>query len=204
LEGAQRANSAGSAPNPFLPQGASAGLDGGGYTRGQGRVAVLHFRTVGRLSTFWRTRLGRSASPSAVASGARFQTFGWPVIRPESMPSAAITSYKPTSRYLCACPDLDYFRFVDHSGNDTGSVRVLCQRCGEHALHNVSKVWVQGGATSQQVGESNKESTTGRCWPFQLRFPPPHCAVTVDVTRRRLVSCRFCCLPLWAKALLER
>jgi len=87
-----------------------------------------------------------------------------------------ITQHKPTSRYLCACPDLDYFRFVDHSGNDTGSVRVLCQRCGEHALHNVSKVWVQGGATSQQVGESNTESTTGRCWPFQLRFPPPHCA----------------------------
>ena len=98
----------------------------------------------------------------------------------------------------------DNFRVADHSGNDTGSVRVLCRRCGERALHNVSKVWVQGGATSQQVGESNTESTTGRCWPFQLRFPPPHCAVTVDVTRRRLVSCRFCCLPLWAKALLER
>ena len=26
-----------------------------------------------------------------------------------------MTSNKPTSRYLCACPDLDYFRFVDHS-----------------------------------------------------------------------------------------
>src|SRR5207302_11137893 len=53
LERAQRADSAGSAPNPFLPQGASACLDGGVYTTGPGRVPVLHFRTVGHLSTFW-------------------------------------------------------------------------------------------------------------------------------------------------------
>jgi len=28
------------------------------------------------------------------------------------MPRAEITSCKPTSHYLCACPDLDYFRFA--------------------------------------------------------------------------------------------
>jgi hypothetical protein len=37
LERAQRADSAGSAPNPFIPQGASACLDGGVYTTGPGR-----------------------------------------------------------------------------------------------------------------------------------------------------------------------
>jgi hypothetical protein len=36
-----------------------------------------------------------------------------PAIHPESLPSAEITSYKPTSRYLSASPDLDYFRFAD-------------------------------------------------------------------------------------------
>jgi hypothetical protein len=40
-------------------------------------------------------------------------TSGFPVIRPESMPSADITSYKPTSRYLSACPDLDCFQLAD-------------------------------------------------------------------------------------------
>src|SRR5260370_5092085 len=40
-ERAQRADSAGSAPNPFLPQGASACLDGGIYTTVPGRVPVL-------------------------------------------------------------------------------------------------------------------------------------------------------------------
>src|SRR5690242_2489462 len=31
------------------------------------------------------------------------------------MPRAEFRSYKPTSRYLSACPDLDYFRLADHS-----------------------------------------------------------------------------------------
>jgi hypothetical protein len=29
------------------------------------------------------------------------------------MPSAEMPSYKPTSRYRCAYPDLDYFQFAD-------------------------------------------------------------------------------------------
>jgi hypothetical protein len=36
------------------------------------------------------------------------------VIRLGSMSSTEITSCKPTCRYLCACPDLDYFRFADN------------------------------------------------------------------------------------------
>jgi hypothetical protein len=32
------------------------------------------------------------------------------------MPSAEIVSDKPTFRYLCACPDLDYFRIADKPG----------------------------------------------------------------------------------------
>jgi hypothetical protein len=39
---------------------------------------------------------------------------GHTVIRPESMPSAEITSYKPTSRYRSAYPELDYFRIADN------------------------------------------------------------------------------------------
>ena len=52
LERAQRTDSAGSAPNPFLPQGASVCLDGGVHTTGPGWVPVLHFRTGRHLSTF--------------------------------------------------------------------------------------------------------------------------------------------------------
>jgi len=41
-----------------------------------------------------------------------------PVIRPESMPSAEITSYKPTSRYQSPVARLDYFRIADDSPNN--------------------------------------------------------------------------------------
>jgi hypothetical protein len=44
--------------------------------------------------------------------------FGGYGMRPYELASQsgaiAITCYKPTSRYLCACPDLDYFGFADH------------------------------------------------------------------------------------------
>jgi hypothetical protein len=52
LESAERADSAGRASNPFLPQGASVCLNDGVFTTGPGRVPVLHFRTVGLLSNF--------------------------------------------------------------------------------------------------------------------------------------------------------
>jgi hypothetical protein len=42
LERAQRAHSAGSAPNPFFPQGASARLDGGVYTTWPGRNGISY------------------------------------------------------------------------------------------------------------------------------------------------------------------
>jgi hypothetical protein len=51
--------------------------------------------------------------------------FARPAIRLESMPSAEITSYKPTSRYLSACPDLDYFRLAD---NLSGTLVIISQK----------------------------------------------------------------------------
>jgi hypothetical protein len=51
--------------------------------------------------------------------------FARPAIRLESMPSAEITSYRPTSRYLSACPDLDYFRLAD---NLSGTLVIISQK----------------------------------------------------------------------------
>jgi hypothetical protein len=41
-------------------------------------------------------------------------TSAYPAIRPELMRSVEITSHEGLSRYLCACPDLDYFLFDDY------------------------------------------------------------------------------------------
>ena len=49
---------------------------------------------------------------------------GLPVTRRESVPIGKITSYKPTSHYLCTRPDLDYFRFADDPG--------VISRCGSN------------------------------------------------------------------------
>ena len=43
-------------------------------------------------------------------------TSEYPIIRPESMSCAEITSHKPTSDYRSACPYLDYFQFADSTG----------------------------------------------------------------------------------------
>jgi hypothetical protein len=58
---------------------------------------------------------------SAPCAHTKRTTFGWPVIRPESMPSAEITSYKPV---LIAAARLDYFRFADHPRTDYDQITV--------------------------------------------------------------------------------
>ena|SRR6266436_1498380 len=98
------------------------------------------------------------------------------------MPRAEITSYKPTSRYLCACPDLDYSRFADFRYlipftllKLQLAVRYLrlpppfaCRRLGGHHLH-AYKVFLESwgfrgssGAAYRSVTGTHRKTVHGQ------------------------------------------
>ena len=92
------------------------------------------------------------------------------------MPSAEITSDKPTSRYLCACPDLDYFRSLMASPGGLG----------RHTRSPGAQGSLSKGDKQPQSGRPGHAAIRGLCPPyaqlriFQIVFSSPGSVAVAD------------------------